>query len=78
MKLPAGFTAKIQSHGTTFRAVVITGQLEYRGVEARTLKPGSYFGSKGEALHRVSAGAGGECVLYVRTNGNYELMSDGS
>lgn len=78
VKLPAGFTGRIQSHGTTFRAVVIKGQLQYRGADAKTLEPGSYFGSRGEALHHVSARAGVECVLYVRTNGKYELMSEGS
>ena len=78
VKLPAGFTARIHSHGTTFRAVVIKGQLQYRGADAKTLEPGSYFGSNGEALHHVSASAGGECVLYVRTKGKYELVSEES
>ena len=78
LKLPAGFSGRIHSHGTTFRAVVIQGRLQYRGAANETLEPGSYFGSNGEALHRVAAGAGGESVLYVRTNGNYELTSEGS
>ena len=78
LKLPDGFTGQIHSHGTTFRAVVIQGRLQYRGSDTETLEPGSYFGSSGEALHRVAAGAGGECVLYVRTNGNYEVIGEGS
>lgn len=76
VKLPGDFTGEIRSYGTTFRAVVISGQLQYLETKPKTLTPGSYFGSKGEALHHVSARAGEECVLYVRTNGRYELNSE--
>ncbi len=37
VKLPAGFTGKIHSHGSTFRAVVIKGQPQYLGVDVKTL-----------------------------------------
>ena len=76
VKLPADFNATIHSYGTTFRAVVISGQLQYLGTRSESLTPGSYFGSKEEALHHVSASGGEECVLYVRTNGRYELNSE--
>jgi len=32
-----------------------------------------FFGSKGDAVHGVAVGAEEECVLYVRSNGNYEV-----
>lgn len=73
-KLPAGFTGKIHSHGSTFRAVVIKGQPQYLGSDAKTLGPGSYFGSKGEAVHQIATQAGEESVIYVRTNGKYEVV----
>ncbi len=45
---PTGFAGKIHSPSSTFRAVVIKGQLQYLGANVKTLDPGSYFGSKGE------------------------------
>jgi hypothetical protein len=74
VKLPAGFTGKIHSHGTTFRAVVIKGQLQYLGTDIKTLEPGSYFGSKKETLHHLSSRAGAECIIYVRTDGKYDVI----
>ena len=44
IKLPAGFTGKIHSHGSTFRAVVIKGQPQYLGADVKALEPGSYGG----------------------------------
>jgi hypothetical protein len=74
VKLPAGFTGEIQSHGSTFRAVVIGGQPQYLGEDVKVLEPGSYFGSTGKAVHQVSSSAG-ETIIYVRTNGKYEVVS---
>ena len=75
VKLPAGFSGKIQSHGSTFRAVVIEGQLQYQMSEAdfKTLEPGSYFSSKGESVHQVSSNALEESIIYVRTDGKYNV-----
>ncbi len=74
VKLPAGFTGEINSHGSTFRAIVIQGQPQYLGPDAKTLDPGSYFGSKGESVHRISSKAGEETIIYVRTDGRYEVI----
>lgn len=76
VKLPAGFIGKINSHGSTFRVVVIKGQLQYKVSEAdvKTLEPGSYFGSKGESAHQVSSKVREESIIYVRTNGKYEVI----
>ena len=74
VRLPAGYSGEIRSQGSNFRAVVIKGQPKYFGDKVQTLEPGSYFGSKREAVHQVSSGAGEETVLYVRTNGKYEVI----
>jgi quercetin dioxygenase-like cupin family protein len=75
VKLPAGFTGKVHSHGSTFRAVVIKGQLQYLGTNHKILKPGSYFSSKGESIHQISSKVGEASIIYVRTDGEYELTS---
>ena len=75
VQLPAGFMGKINSHGATFRAVVIKGQLQYLGTDTKTLEPGSYFGSKGESVHQISSKAGEESIIYVRTDGRYDVTS---
>ena len=73
VKLPAGFTGRLHSHGSVFRAVVIKGRLQYGVADAKTLDPGSYFGSAGDSAHQISAKAGEEGILYVRTNGGFDL-----
>jgi hypothetical protein len=77
VKLPAGFTGEIRSHGSTFRAVVIKGQSQYQVSESdvKTLEPGSYFSSQGASLHQVSSNAGVECIIYIRTDGKYDVIS---
>ncbi|MDJ0808177.1 MAG: DUF4437 domain-containing protein, partial [Gammaproteobacteria bacterium] len=74
VKLPPGFTGKIHSHGSTFRAVVIKGQPQYLGADVKTLEPGSYFGSQGGAVHQIASVAEEESILYVRTDGKYEVV----
>ncbi|MEM7715772.1 MAG: DUF4437 domain-containing protein [Cyanobacteria bacterium P01_A01_bin.68] len=77
IKLPPEFTGKIRSHGSTFGAVVIQGQPQYQvpgETEAKALVPGSYFRSKGESVHQVSSKAGEESIIYVRTDGKFEVI----
>ena len=76
IKLPAGFAGRIHSHGSTFRAVVIKGRPQYMGADIQTLDPGSYFSSEGEWVHRVSSQAEEESILYVRSEGMYEVTSN--
>ena len=76
VKLPAGFTGKINSHGSTFRAVVIKGQLQYQvpgETDVKTMEPGSYFSSKGESVHQVSSEMEEECIIYVRSEGKFNV-----
>ncbi len=78
VKLPAGFTGKLRSHGSTFRAVVIQGQPQYQvpgETDVKALEPGSYFSSKGESVHQVSSKAGEESIIYVRTDGKFDVIS---
>ena len=73
VKLPAGFTGMIRSHGSTFHAVVIEGRQTYREPgknDVTDLAPASYFRSKGESVHQVSCEEEGDCILYVRSGGS--------
>ncbi|ODB87772.1 hypothetical protein A3193_02395 [Candidatus Thiodiazotropha endoloripes] len=76
VKLPVGFEGSIKSSGSLFRAVVIKGVAQYRvsETELKHLLPGSYFGSKGASTHQVSIMAGEESLIYIHTNGNYEIV----
>ncbi|MEO0948884.1 MAG: DUF4437 domain-containing protein, partial [Cyanobacteria bacterium J06641_5] len=76
VKLPSGFTGELRGHGSDFRAVAIQGQPGYhlpRETDV-TLEPGSYFGSEGEIAHKVSCPAGEECIIYLRVEGQYDLV----
>ncbi|MDF7826365.1 DUF4437 domain-containing protein [Pontiellaceae bacterium B12227] len=74
IKLPAGFEGTINSHGSTFRAVVIKGLLEHEAAEDAELLPGSGFHAEGPSLHEVEAQS--ESILYIRTDGPYDILSD--
>ena len=74
VKLPTGFAGKLHNRGSTFRAVVIQGQLQYLGANGQTLDPGSYFSATEEAVHPISSGEK-EVIIYVLTDGKYELKS---
>lgn len=75
IKLPTGFTGEIQSQASTFRAVVIQGQPSLHSGQTNALEPGSYFSSEGETVHKVSCEAKEECVIYVRAQGKYNVVS---
>lgn len=75
VKLPATFSGKLNSYGSVFHAVIIKGQLKHRGSGTHLLDPGSYFGSEDTAIHAVSS-ADGEVILYIHTNGKFELLVD--
>jgi hypothetical protein len=83
VKLPAGFSGFLRSHGASLRAVVIQGQptVHVAGKTGKTgvkaLEPGSYVSWKGRAMQRVSCAAGGECVVYLRVEGKFDVVSTG-
>ncbi|OAD22573.1 conserved hypothetical protein, secreted [Candidatus Thiomargarita nelsonii] len=79
LKLPAGFSGKIRSYGSNFRAVVIQGQPQYQApsdIDVKSLEPGSYFGSKGKTVHQISSSAEEESIIYVRTDGKFDVIND--
>ena len=75
LRLTPGFSAEIESGGTSFRAVVISGRLDYQlaSKEIQPLLPGSYFGSEGASNHAISCALGAQCVIYVRAEGDYRF-----
>lgn len=77
VQLPGGFAGEIRSHGSSVRAVVVQGPLQHRGpddTKVLGVDPGSYFGSTGQSGHRVSCPPGGDCILYARTEGTFEVV----
>jgi len=76
VKLPAGFSGAIYSKGSIFGAVVIKGHPSYLAKEVKALEAGSYFSSKGEALHKITSSSEKETILYVRTNGEVKIYQD--
>lgn len=78
LKLPAGFHGTIQTHGPTFRAVVIQGRPKYREpgkAGGNVMEPGNYFGSQGPSTYQLSSDAGEAAILYIRTEGKYEVVT---
>ena len=78
IKLPADFKGKIRSYGSDFRAVVIEGQPNYiasKGKDIKNLEAGSYFSSQGKSTHQLTSDAEAESIIYVRTNGKFDIIS---
>lgn len=76
VKLPVGFSGKLESRGASFRAVVIQGLLQYQAAGktgVKTLEPGSYFSSIGKSVHQVSCESQEECIIYVRMDGRVKV-----
>lgn len=76
VKLPAGFKGKIDTKATEFRAVIISGDVEYNseGVkQAQSLTPGSYVESTGKASHQLVNNSESEATIYIRTNSKYQV-----
>lgn len=77
LKLPANFKGKIRTNANTFKVIVIEGVLSYTyNKGTKELEPGSYFGSSGYYNHGVSIKQEQESILYIRSNGKYEVLSD--
>lgn len=77
IKLPAGFTGRIESRGSTFHVVVIKGLITYFDADIKALDPGSYFGSDEDTTHKISSAAEEASILYIRTNAPYKVIEDG-
>lgn len=80
VKLPAGFAGMISNSGSDLHAVVIEGQPTFHvpdETDAKTLEPGSYFGSKRESAHQVSCEEVDDCIIYVRMEGKFQILPAG-
>lgn len=74
LKLPAGFNGKIKNLSPNFRAVVISGEVTHQFSKKNAkndLQPGSYFGAEKNATSIISTTK--ETILYIRSNGDYEV-----
>ena len=77
VKLPANFSGKLRSGGANLHAIVIKGQPLHKSptkADAKPMQPGSYFGSDGEAEHEIASGKEGECLIYIRSSGDFEIL----
>jgi len=76
LKLPAGFSGALRGNASPLRAVVIKGAIGHRladGSEVQTLPPGSYFGSSGETIHRITNMSDGDAIVYIRSSGPFTI-----
>ena len=74
LKLPAGYSGKLTGNSSQLRAVVIRGEVQYSATSGtKTLKSGSYFGSKATIDHGLTCKE--ECIIYVRTQGRYKVAN---
>ncbi|TYA71964.1 DUF4437 domain-containing protein [Seonamhaeicola marinus] len=69
LRFPSGFKGKLYTKASTFGAVLVNGQIN---LEDKTLETGSYFSSKGEALHHITTE--NSATLYIRSNNKYEVI----
>lgn len=79
IKLPLDFKGIIESTGAIFYAIVIQGELSYQesiNKETKVLDPGSYFNSQGVSKHQISVDSKKECLVYIRANNNYKVISE--
>lgn len=74
VKLAAGFEGVLKSDGGTFHGVVIRGSVQYGSTGIKNLAPGSYVGAQGPTEHRIASSADQEAIIYIRTNGPYQLQ----
>lgn len=74
IKLPAGFKGSIKNLSPNFRTVVISGKVTHQFSKKdaeNVLEPGSYFGAEEDAEPLL--GTDTETVIYIRSNGDFEV-----
>ncbi len=71
VKLPRGLNVDVISSAASFHAVVISGDATYHDESPKSLTPGSYFGSEGQAKHMLSSGNTEECIIYIRSDDEF-------
>lgn len=76
IKLPVGFNGEITTHASEFRAIVISGTINYfskKQSTAITLNPASFIESTGEYTHQIQNNSSAPATLYIRTNDKYQV-----
>ncbi|GAK97957.1 hypothetical protein JCM19294_1579 [Nonlabens tegetincola] len=76
IKLPSGFSGTFEASGKEFRAIVIGGNLTYKASKSKELDPGSYFGSTDNASHIIINKSSEPVILYIKSTGAYQLLSE--
>lgn len=78
VKLPDGFDGEIKNLSPNFRAVVIQGNITHQisGENTKSsLDAGTYFGAAENSTHNITVNGDQEVIIYVRTNGEFEITS---
>ena len=76
LKLPSGFEGILWSPNDSIKAVTIQGELFHAvdGLPVVTrLEPGGYFTSADNVHHAVSCESQSECLIYIRTAGEFRV-----
>ncbi|GAL10262.1 hypothetical protein JCM19233_1239 [Vibrio astriarenae] len=76
IKLPSGFDGSINTQAPEFRAVIISGDVEYRSEDAKKethLAAGSYIESTGNFTHHIINDSENEVTIYIRTSDKYQV-----
>lgn len=76
VKLPANFRGSIHSPGGTLHAVIIAGDLLLHTADptdTTRLEPGNYFGSTGQAAHRLANASNAPTLVYLRTDQSFDV-----
>lgn len=79
VKLPSGFSGKLQANQSMLRGVIIQGSVNYQvkdKVDKNTLVPGSYFSSEEQVVHQLSVDEGQNCIIYIRSKGEFDVVMD--
>lgn len=75
--LPPNFSGKIVTQDAPFRAVVIKGDAQYHEPlkeQPTWLPSASFFGSEKRSYHSLSNTSDKEVVIYIRSQGIYEIV----
>lgn len=76
IKLPAGFKGTLATKANEFRAVVISGAINYSSKDLtapQLLKAGSYLESEGRFTHKLENDSGRDAIIYIRTDARYQV-----
>lgn len=76
IKLPAGFKGEISTQANEFRAVVVSGAIDYSSNNQnaqQTLNAGSYIESTGSFRHSIENKSDADTTIYIRTNRQFTV-----